>query len=92
MKPNENYAGSLSLTGRIIGSTSNTWITARRIGLGVAANTNYTVDAGTGYIRGGAYYVGSSAGLTRTLRVKNTLGQDVNANFTGGILTSVTTI
>ncbi len=90
MRPNENYAGSLSLTGRIIGSTSNTWITARRIGLGVAANSNYTVDAGSGYIRGGRFYSGSSAGQTRTLRVKNTLGQDVNANFTGGILTSVT--
>jgi hypothetical protein len=79
----------------IVGSTTNCWITARRIGLGVAANSTYTVDAGeTGYIRCGTLFsynalrVGSAIGKDTYLRVY-TGGQYNTYVFVGGILADV---
>ena len=43
----------------IVGSTSGCYITAERIGLGIAANSSYTVDANTSYMRANRYVVAS---------------------------------
>lgn len=72
----------------IVGSTSDCWITARRIGLGVAANSTYTVDASSGYIRAGRYYAGSSAGVTDNIKFYDSdSGGYYTLVFTGGIVT-----
>ncbi len=72
----------------IVGSTSDCWITARRIGLGVSANSTYTVDASSGYIRAGRYYAGSSAGVTDNIKFYDSdSGGYYTLVFTGGIVT-----
>ena len=76
----------------IVGGTSNdgTWITCRRIGCGVAANSTYTVDAGANYIRAGKYYSGTDGGLSLNIDVTEHthLGSEIitKLTFMGGIL------
>jgi len=82
-------SNDITLSGNITGSTSDTWIQARRVGLGVAPNSNYTVDAGTtGYIRAGKYYAGSSGGVSNSYKLQDyNIGGYYTLTFTGGILT-----
>lgn len=82
-------SNDITLSGDITGSTSDTWIQARRIGLGVAPNTTYTMDAGTtGYIRAGKYYAGSSGGVSNSYKLQDfNVGGYYTLTFTGGILT-----
>jgi len=79
----------------IVGSTTDCEITARRIGLGVAANSTYTLDCGTSNsIRCGAVYAnqpyrnGASIGKDiGSMRVYDSLGSRyVTMSFVGGIL------
>jgi hypothetical protein len=70
----------------IVGSKSDCWITARRIGLGVSANSTYTMDAGTGYIRGSKYYAGSQGGINMTFKAQDMSGNYYAFNIVGGII------
>lgn len=72
--------GQLNMgSNNIVGSTSNCWITARRIGLGVAANSTYTMDAGTtGNIRcnqvyATKYHAGAGEGQSAMVKVLDSL-------------------
>jgi hypothetical protein len=71
----------------IVGNTTGCYITAERIGLGVAANSSYRVDAGTGgYIRAGKFYAGTQGGITMTFKAQDMSGNYYAFDIAGGII------
>jgi hypothetical protein len=95
--------GQLNMgSNNIVGSTSNCWITARRIGLGVAANSTYTMDAGTtGNIRcnqvyATKYHAGAGEGQSAMVKVLDSLPSSGPVHrvleFVNGILVGFHTV
>lgn len=95
--------GQLNMgSNNIVGSTSKCWITARRIGLGVAANSTYTMDAGTtGNIRcnqvyATKYHAGAGEGQSAMVKVLDSLPSSGPVHrvleFVNGILVGFHTV